>query len=123
MLSVYGILSIGVQLHLHYCCGELADVNIFSSQNCTSQESDDQNCCHMTSNCCTYENLSFKLDDSHNPTYFKLPLLPTTQDLTFEIPRHEFVSLSQNVNLSFEVHYPPTDRALFLLNHALILYA
>lgn len=123
MLAVYGILSVGVQLHMHYCCGELADVNIFSTQTCASQESDAQNCCQMTSNCCTYESLSFKLDDSHNPTYFTLPLLPTTQNLTIEMPCHEFVSIELGGNLSFEFHHPPADKAIFLLNHALILYA
>ena len=73
-MIVYGLLSVGIQLHLHYCCGKISKVQFFEPVKCCG-ESEKEDACSVSQNCCRYEEVSFKIDDTHTFSTFKLPLL------------------------------------------------
>jgi hypothetical protein len=71
-MCVYGVLSIGLHLHLHYCCGKLSDVGLFETRGCCEDQSENtDNSCSYASSCCTFENFDFKINEGHYATFFK----------------------------------------------------
>ncbi len=72
VMVVYGILSVGIHLHMHYCCGQLSDISIFDHNACDHHDENDGGCCKKSTDCCRFEDITLKLDESHNATYFKI---------------------------------------------------
>jgi hypothetical protein len=122
LLALYALLSLGVQLHLHYCCGQLSDMHFFSSPVCHhSSEDKNDHCCQKT-NCCSYVHIDLSIDDSHQPSE-NARFIPFA-----ELGKTEYViptSLSSihAVDCFSERNIPPPDNKKFLLFHALVLYA
>jgi len=122
IVCVYFLLTLGMQLHFHYCCGELADLHLFSSAHCGHNEQQDEDHCCKKSNCCSFIHLDLKVDDSHQPSEnFRLLPIDVAQPIacysTSEpsvISRPGFTSVS---------HSPPPISKRYVLYQALVLYA
>jgi len=122
LVSCYLLISMGVQLHLHYCCGELSDVHFFNHHACNHSGEDADHCCKKN-NCCSYVHLDFSVEDSHQaasqtaPQHFKIeleePLFAAQAPITGSV---------QSPSPEADASPPPLSRR-FVLFHSLILYA
>ena len=123
ILGVYTILSVGVQLHLHYCCGHLSDFHFIPIEHCDHHETSEHSepCCEKE-NCCAFLHIDLKVHDSHQPSE-TASFIPFEAVDSFPIssPRDiaEFPSHSVAANLDFS----PPDNRRYLLFHSLVLYA
>lgn len=123
VLSVYILLSVGVQLHLHYCCGHLADFHFISSQRCEENagEEDNDTCCGK-SHCCSYVHINLKVDDSHQPSEtarFEPIILENPSQFSFPLPKNNI----SRCDVPKEKNAPPPDDGRYLRFHSLVLYA
>jgi hypothetical protein len=122
MLSIYALLSLGVQLHLHYCCGELSDFHFFASKDCKQTPSDHEDHCCKKGNCCSFIHIDLKVDDSHQPS-------ETARFIPIEIAQSLDYSLSCMATLNghtgfiTESHSPPPISRRYVLYRSLVLYA
>jgi len=121
VMMIYGLLSVGIQLHLHYCCGKLSDVAFFHSYDGCADE--DCGSCNLGKKCCQFEDVSFKIDDSHSSSHFALSLpkpgLPSYQ-LNFSLPQHKETSVSFFAKNKKEAR---RKVPIFISQQALIYYA
>ena len=122
ILSVYALLSVGVQMHLHYCCGKLADIHLFSDNDCSHHDDSHQDSCAHKSDCCSFIDINLKVDDSHELTSSILINTPQIADLSGD--HIEVISTLSNAS-STPISDPtnPPDLRRYLLFHALVLYA
>jgi hypothetical protein len=122
MLSIYALLSLGVQLHLHYCCGELSDLHFFASKECHHEPEGKEDHCCKKGNCCSFIHIDLKVDDSHQPSE-TARFIPTT----FSEPivcSNPIASVSTAQAITFSKNdYPPPNSKRYLLFHSLVLYA
>jgi hypothetical protein len=122
LVSCYLLITLGVQLHLHYCCGELSDIHLFNRHSCDHQQDNSDPCCKK-SNCCSYVYLDFKVDDSHQPTASteaqlqQLAIMPV-----LSTPQASIVRCEQTYSLQADASPPPIGHR-YVLFHSLILYA
>ncbi len=122
MLCIYFLLSLGMQLHLHYCCGELADFHLLTSEHCTHNNEGSEDHCCKNENCCSFIQIDLRVEDSHQPSeiarfipfYFSEPIVfcsPTI--VSNDSSGIEFV----------ENNSPPPNSKRYLLFGSLVLYA
>jgi hypothetical protein len=122
VMTIYGILSIGIHLHLHYCCGKLSDVSLFNKQGCNHEEHQ-ESCCRKTDHCCSYADISLKIDESHSATYFKV-VLPDFE--LFSSHEQETVFPCRSGFLTEMVpdqHAPPIGVPAYVMYRSLLFYA
>ena len=121
VVVVYALLSIGLQIHLHYCCGKLSKFSLYEPvQGCTSHE-DDGDCC-LNTDCCQFGFINLKLDDEHQrPTESYASFVPGVMEspLLWESP--DECPTSFNHFRSDDDTGPQLPR--YLKFHSLILYA
>ncbi len=71
----YATLATGFYVHLHYCCGNLAGVEInyasVQDDSCCSSHHDG---CSMKTACCSFDDFYIALEDEHNTASFELNL-------------------------------------------------
>lgn len=115
--SWYALLTVGVQVHMHYCEGELAHVALNTSGN------EDSGCCldkgcEDNEGCCSFEDVFLVLDEDHKqPTelfsfaIIDLVLVPIQQ------VDNQVVDLPQP-----ELFHTDTGPPLFLMNCAFTFY-
>ena len=122
MLGVYTLLSVGMQLHLHYCCGHLSDFHFLPVEDCSHDaESEDDHCCKK-GNCCSFIHIDLKVDDSHQPS-------ETARYTPIEInqsPVNCFPQLCEVHNdrgFVSESHSAPPIKRRYVLYRSLVLYA
>jgi hypothetical protein len=122
MLSVYTLLTVGMQLHLHHCCGELSDLHFFASKECLQEpEGEDDHCCKK-GNCCSFIHIDLKIDDSHQPSEPERFAPPVICEPTRCIAPIIIEETCQSASIS-EDHSPPLNSKRYLLFHSLVLYA
>jgi hypothetical protein len=122
MFSVYTLLSVGVQMHLHYCCGKLADIHLFSDNDCSHHDDNQQDSCALKSDCCSFIDINLKVDDSHeqtSPIHFSSPPIVHVLPEAIEV----FASLNDATAAPISDPINPPDLRRYLLFHALVLYA
>lgn len=117
---IYLLLTAGVQIHKHYCCGKLKEVSFTGTPDvcCTS----DKGTCSFSHKCCDIKEFNLKIVDEHrNP---EIDVLKTGWVGITEFPSLRFIRA-----LSFEEpsvfcygHAPPIQRELYELHCALIVY-
>ena len=119
VVALYGVLSIGVHIHLHYCCGKLSGMELISEPNaCCSNEENPG--CSVSHQCCTFTLLDFSIEDEHYSSSFQY-LIP--------LPKEDFLpSVSFLAEVKNDVNpIAPDDyglkRKLFLEHSSLIYYA
>lgn len=120
-MLVYVVLTSGVHLHLHYCCGKLAELNLFRFEDkCCSHDSHES--CAYHKNCCEYEEFSVKLDGAqHAPKVFVFDsALPESNEYCNLTSFHS--NPVQDFNDNIEGRGPP-GTPYYLLNCSLVLYA
>ncbi|MFM9985125.1 MAG: hypothetical protein ACKVOK_07830, partial [Flavobacteriales bacterium] len=117
--ALYGILSVGVHIHLHYCCGKLAGMELVSKQhNCC--DDDNNQGCSVTHQCCTYTELNFALEDEHYSSCFQYLITAPVE----EIPIPDQVISEPNKEADLTTHFDfAAKRRLFLEHSALLYYA
>ena len=122
IMCVYFLLTLGMQLHLHYCCGELADLHLFSAeQGCDSHANEDDHCCKK-GNCCSFFEIDLRVDDSHQPS-------EQARYTPFEIAQpfvYRYATQNSPPRLEgfkSESHSPPPISRRFMLYGSLVLYA
>ncbi len=122
MMFVYGLLSIGIQLHLHYCCGKISTSEFFESKKCCGQ-SEKEHDCSVTHNCCRFEDVSFKIDESHTASTFKLPTLKTEIQLSLFLPELPLESDHTDQCETINQGAPPGKVPIYIAQHSLVFYA
>lgn len=122
VLGVYALLSVGMQLHLHYCCGKLSDFHFLPSGECNhATESDEDHCCKKE-NCCSFIHIDLKVDDSHQPSE-TARFIPLDVAPTFEFSVSEQPVLTGLCGFSADNHSPPPISRRYVLYRSLVLYA
>jgi hypothetical protein len=119
VVALYGILSIGVHIHLHYCCGKLAGMELVSKQhNCCGD--DENQSCSVTHQCCSYTQLDFALEDEHFSSSFQYLIASPVEKI--QIPEQVISQLNKETSFSTRFDFAE-KRRLFLEHSALIYYA
>lgn len=124
IIALYGILSTGMTLHLHYCHGHLKHVGITDhTPGCCKKEKADTACEGIHASCCNNENIVFDLESDHTAAqhfFIDFPLFLEKSGCF--IP--DAVSISQEKIFTPAVESrPPPEQPRFILYSSLILYA
>lgn|GEM_PF-2732066 len=61
---LYTVLTVGIQVHMHFCHDELKDLSLFE-QNDTCCETEKTDSCELESKCCEFAEVEFSLEDEH----------------------------------------------------------
>jgi len=123
-IAIYGILSTGLTIHLHYCHGKLkhfaiateADSCCKTDHSCATED-------EMHSSCCDDENYALELGEDHTGAQqfsfeFQKAIIETSVNVAFS--KHIRIEKPVSENLFSR---PPPDRPRFILHSSLILYA
>jgi len=124
MMALYGILSIGVHLHLHYCCEKIADISFTQSKACCHEDhtgSGNADC--ISKHCCSFEDISFQLDQSHQATFFKVPIVAAGEVSSAYISAVSVIDSEHSSHLLIPGSDPPPGVPLFIRHQSLVLYA
>ena len=121
MVGCYLLLSAGIQLHVHYCCGQLSDVHFFDQTSCNHTDEDADHCCKKNS-CCSYVHLDFNVDDSHEPTASMVYQTGIVETTPLVLSAHTPFAAHQS-SFSFQEDSSPPIGRRYVLYHSLILYA
>lgn len=124
MMTVYGILSIGVHLHAHYCCGNLTELSLYEPVKscCAHDDHSEQDGPVFKNNCCDFDHYDLKIDETHAASYNDFVLPPVIiEELDASI---SVTGTSQKLHVrGVPANGPPSDTPLFIKHHALVLYA
>jgi hypothetical protein len=74
---MYGMLSLGLSVHLHYCCGKLKSFSINEEAVACCEPGKTEGCTLNTS-CCSSEEFRIAIEDEHQPTINGLDLKKLT---------------------------------------------
>ncbi|MFM7106832.1 MAG: HYC_CC_PP family protein [Flavobacteriales bacterium] len=64
LLVVYILSAAGINVRLHYCCGQLADVHWGTIDN-NGKGCESHNCCKAHKDCCRYEDITLANSEDH----------------------------------------------------------
>jgi hypothetical protein len=124
VMIIYGVLSIGVHMHLHYCCGKLSDISFITAQGCDHEnESESESCCKKSDHCCSYADISLKLDESHSGSYFKIVLPTLAIESTGWVFTENTFTPFKKQSFHPRQHAPPADVPIYLSGCSLLFYA
>lgn len=114
----YGVFSVGLHLHMHYCCGNLAEMHI-------SNAAPDP-CCHwgeeeagFHKNCCSTDVFNFTLEDEHYSSGFQLYWFPVST----VVPNFSLAEAPSASSSWLDSQAPPSKRRRFLEHCSLVFYA
>lgn len=94
----YTVLAFGLSVHLHYCCGKLAEVgfNIVNHDGCEEVHSgcsEHHDVCSFSQSCCTFNDFYLGIDADHLPQFFAfsfikvdLPVISAIQLAAVSLP-------------------------------------
>ena len=122
MLCVYTVISVGIQIHLHYCCGKLSDFHFFPTTTCDHSSGEDNDHCCKKNNCCSFLHIDLGIDDSHQPS-------ESSRLLTCEVSQTHIPCYEQTHApiLIHRFHKPdssaPPNYPRYLLFRSLVYYA
>ncbi|MDZ4751616.1 MAG: hypothetical protein SGI87_08390 [Flavobacteriales bacterium] len=117
---IYLLLSSGIQIHQHYCCGKLKEVSFTGvPDHCCATE---HGSCSISKKCCDIRELNFKIDDVH-----QIRETLQTSGNPIDIKVHEFVPLTTQVEMEVasllsNANAPPNGVNLYTMHCALIVY-
>jgi hypothetical protein len=115
---IYGILTVGVHLHLHYCCGKLSEIHISSvPDDCCDQPN--KHACGYHTNCCETDLVDLVIEDEHFSSAFSLWFAPHK----LEVPVFYTAMSTQENTSANAAHAPPIHRRRFLEHCSLLFYA
>jgi hypothetical protein len=122
MIAVYTLLSVGMQLHLHYCCGQLSDFHFLPSDTCNhTSETNEDHCCKKE-NCCSFIHIDLRVEDSHQPSEIaRFIPFDFSEPIVFCSPN---IVRNDSSGIEFvENNSPPPNSKRYLLFGSLVLYA
>lgn len=124
MMAIYGVLSIGIHLHAHYCCGKLTELSLYEPVKscCANDDHPEQDGPAIRNNCCDFKHYDLKIDDTHAASYCNL-VLPAVSVVDVQVAFPAIVITEKTHVPSVPVNGPPSDIPLFIQHHALVLYA
>ena len=118
---MYAVLSTGLNIHLHYCCGKLAELNVLQSiERCCVHEMDHS--CTVRKNCCQFEDIRLKMDQPQvTPTVTTALFSP---HLVFEksLPVHFTRAIAEVSHQLSEDRGPPLVGVDLCILHSSLVY-
>lgn len=124
MMSIYGILSVGIHIHAHYCCGKLSALDFFEPvKECCSHHEASNEGLSFKKQCCDFEQYDFTIDESHQASTFKLvfPAAIVETSTTSQLEVKAAIENKESFPLSDTG--PPQGVPLFIKHQSLVLYA
>jgi len=128
--SLYVLISSGMVVSLHYCKGELEEVQLGDAEMaCCAMMEKEMSCCKLAEptpaeDCCDDELVMVQLSDVQQPAPQFRILLPTL-DTAAPIATNEF-ALNLVAAKHFFPHWleppPPNPQPIWLLHHSMTLY-
>jgi len=122
MLCIYTLVSLGVQLHLHYCCGQFSDFHFFAVEHCNYEMGEEEDHCCKKENCCSFIHIDIKLDDSHQPSETSR-IVPIEIEDSFGFCLQAKSTLYSNTVFISQSDSPPPISRRYVLYRSLVLYA
>lgn len=124
LAAFYLLATVGIHLHIHYCCGKVADVSIFGEHDACCKGHDEATSCNVHNKCCSFSEIDFKVDEAHVVPSFAFTDVPAVVSAT----PHIVVSFTQQdwtkqPTLLPRSQAPPDDTPAFIRFRSLILYA
>lgn len=116
----YAVLSMGFQIHVHYCCGNVAGIaiNQFSveEENCCGSHHEG---CSLANACCSSDDFYLALEEEHKtPSEQIIPMPPVFQPVVIsEEKQVQHISLT-NEETTVWINGPP----LYLWHNARLHY-
>lgn len=122
--AFYLLATVGIHLHIHYCCGKVADVTLFGGNDGCCKHHGEDATCHLQKKCCTFSEVDFKVDEAHTVPAFTEVSATAIAHPTF----HWTVSNTHSVVVSKarllpRSQAPPDDTPAFLRFQSLLFYA
>ncbi len=116
---LYLLVTAGLAVHVHYCSGEIASVQLFSETNSCCDDEED-----CSTNCCHYSSLVFQLEEQQSlMSHFRLNIEQPAAKLaasasfhTPDLPLQEDESV-----VDYELH-PTPNEPVWLLHCSLVYY-
>lgn len=71
LLSMYVLLTVGVHVHMHYCCGQLTRVCVAANYDPCCRTAAHKESNTVAKNCCSDNLLDLIIKDEHCISYFK----------------------------------------------------
>jgi hypothetical protein len=117
---IYLLLTAGVQIHQHYCCGKLKEVSFTGApDHCCQTE---HKSCSISHKCCDVKEINLKLVDEHRTPELDLIVPAFTAVLNFLPPISFTTSSEVEVIVYADSHAPPVQRDLYTKYCSLIVY-
>ena len=122
MLCVYFLLTVGMQLHIHYCCGELSDFHLLTTEQCTHNDEGSEDHCCKKENCCSFIHIDLRVEDSHQPSEIARFIPFVFSDPIVYFPSNAVNNDSSRIEF-VQNDSPPPNSKRYLLFGSLVLYA
>jgi len=122
---IYTTLSVGINLHLHYCCGKLANIHLVGSEhNCCDTTEHNHDGCELGKHCCSNEDIKVSIDEKHQPSQFKVTFVASQSfPVSYTIREFAFIIVAKQT-ISFGTDSdPPAKLPVYLMQHSLLFYA
>ncbi|MEQ8554680.1 MAG: hypothetical protein RIC06_22850 [Cyclobacteriaceae bacterium] len=114
----YSLIATGFSVNLHYCLGELADIEVYGNSNicCCGEEAD-------MSGCCDNETVVLETAEDQIPTANNIEItqFTTIVEVLFDLSDPLFIQNKQAITRAGGLS-PPGSRPIWLVNCKLILY-
>lgn len=117
---IYLLLTAGVQIHKHYCCGKLKEISFTGTPDlcCTA----DEGTCSFSHKCCDIKEFNLKIVDEHRNPHIDVLKTGSVGIIKFpSLPVINVFSIEEPV-VFCDDHAPPVQRDLYELHCSLIVY-
>lgn len=122
MMSVYGILSVGVSLHLHYCDGKISNYSFYEPvESCCDHDDDCGDNAMIDNNCCSFADIDLKIDQEHEASFVRLAFPQFIAEKSYVVIQNEAV---RQDFIPVQDHEGPPDAVPIYIRHqSLVFYA
>jgi hypothetical protein len=117
---IYLLLTAGVQIHKHYCCGKLKEVSFTGTPDVCCAA--DKGTCSFSHKCCDIKEFNLKIVDEHRSP--SIDVLKTAPIGLIDFPCSQITSAFsiEKSPIFCDDHAPPIQRDLYKLYCALTVY-
>ncbi len=124
IVALYGLLSTGLNIHLHYCHGKLKHVAVASqADECCKADHKCGSLDGIHASCCDNQNLTFELESDHTSSAYQIFEFVAIDKVEIDQAPTFAADLNQGSFVPSLESRPPPNRPIFLLNQSLVLYA
>jgi hypothetical protein len=115
----YAVLSMGFQVHVHYCCGDISGIAInqpVETKDCCGAHHDG---CSVEKTCCSSEDFYLALEEEYNsPSELVIQPSPAVESFQLLPLNEEQVGQPMQANQSVQINGPPR----YLLFESRLIY-